>query len=850
MDSLRRHAAGELAEVFGTPLVEHDRRQRYLQIRAAADRGIAQLPPDQLAQLEAYARGVNAFIEAHRDALPLEFRLLAYKPARWTPRDSLLVSLAMWQDISTEFPRKMDREALSAHLPADIAQDLYPVGSWRDQPPAAQSRDLTAPHIVEQIPLDPSQSRLRPAAPSGAAPQELLAVSTAVAGTGRCDGCRSGSNNWAVSGTHTASGAPLLANDMHLSLSIPDVWYEASLHADLPAEGGGGGRLDVTGFTLPGVPFVIVGRNTRVAWGVTNLGADVQDLRVEHLRGTGDTTEFQRLDGGWAPVKHHAETIRVRGGRNVELDVLTTQHGSGASTMQTPVITPLYQGEQRALSLAWTAYDPTALSSPFLGVDTAADGASLVTALAHFGGPALNLVWADANGHIGYHALGFVPVRGPAVQHPRVVTAPIVEPGAAPPEEGDEPGPEAVVTSGPHFVLSAFAPTSRRRAATTRLPAARRMARTPRPAVRKRKAKVEETEPLLPVVPVVNYTIGSPISPVPVDAQDSSQAWTQYVPYDALPSTVDPKNGYLATANARITADDFPYALATDWADPFRAERIVHMLDGRRALTSADMLHMETDVFSDVNQAFAQRLAYAVDHASAKGVGSDAARLREAANLLRAWDGQMRVGSPAAAIVTAVRNELWPALLIPQIRAHGGVDDEQAASLASLYTWGERSSALELLIQHEPRRWLPKGFANWNDFLAESIAEALRQAHAPRSLARWQYGQVHHVEIAHPVFGAHPLLSRLVGIRPGSGVQPAPGDATTVDAIGTHFGPSQRFVADLSSPDAGLGNITTGQSANPRSPWYLDQFRPWLEGRSFPLPGAGSEAAHTLTLVP
>ncbi len=846
MDSLRRHAAGELAEVFGTALVDHDRRQRYLQIRAAADRAIAHLPPDQLAQLEAYARGVNTYLDSHRDTLPLEFRLLAYQPARWTPRDSLLVSLAMWQDLSTEFPRKMDREALSAHLAPEIAQDLYPVGSWRDQPPAAQSRDLTAPHEVEQIPLDPSQSRLRPPVPSGAVTRDLLAVGAALAGTGRCEGCRSGSNNWAVNGTHTASGAPLLANDMHLSLSIPDIWYEASLHADVSTDGAGPERLDVTGFTLPGVPFVIVGRNTRVAWGVTNLGADVQDLRVEHLRGTGESTEFERMDGSWARVTHRSEVIRVRGGPDLALDVLTTEHGSGAGTMETPVITPLYRGEQRALSLAWTAYDPGALSSPFLGVDTAPDGTSLVAALAHFGGPALNLVWADAGGRIGYHALGFIPVRGPAVEHPRAVTAPIQQPGAAPPDEGDEPGPEAALPVGPHLVPSAFQRGARRRPVPTpryAAPARRRALPTPKPQAR-------EAEPAVPAPPLVNYTIGSPISPLPVDAQDASQAWTQYVPFEALPSVVDPKNGFLATANARIAADDYPYALAADWADPFRAERIVHLLDGRKGLTATDMLGMETDVFSDVDQVLAQRLAYAVDHARAKALGSDAARLREAANLLRAWDGELRVGSPAAAIVTAVRKELWPALLIPQITARGGVNGEQAASLAELYTWGERTTALELLIQHEPQRWLPNGFSNWNDFLAGSMAGALRAAHAPRSLARWQYGQVHGVEIAHPVFGAHPLLSRLLGIRDGSGVQPAPGDASTVDAIGTHFGPSERFIADLSSPDAGLGNITTGQSANPRSPWYLDQFRPWLGGRSFALPGAGIDASHTLTLVP
>ncbi len=861
MDGLRRHAAGELAEILGPGMVEHDRRQRLLQIRAAADRAVAQLPPDELADLGAYARGVNAYIAAHRNALPVEFRLLAYTPAPWTPRDSLLVSLAMWQDLSTEFPRKMDREAFAAHLAPDLLGDLYPVGSWRDHPPAAQGRDLTAPHEVEQIPLDPSQSRLHTPGRPSVQPADLLAVNAALAGGDRCEGCRSGSNNWAVSGAHTASGAPLVSNDMHLSLAIPDIWYEASLHADLGGDGTGPARLDVTGFTLPGAPFVIVGRNRHVAWGVTNMGADVQDLRVEHVRGEGEGTEYQRPDGGWASVNHHPETIHVRGGLNVNLDVLTTTHPSGAGQMETPIVSALYPGESRALSLAWTAYDPAAVTWPHRGVDTATDGPSLVAALAHFGGPTLNLVWADSGGHIGYHAIGLVPVRGPAVQHPRAVAAPIIEPGTTPPDEGtEEPtGPQASLAVQPHLILSAYEPARRRQSAPPRRGAARRDTVRQRASVQPRRRALPRERPAvqapveapLPPAPVaINYTIGSPISAVPVDALDASQAWSEYVPYDALPAVVDPRNGLLATANARVAPDDYPYALANDWADPFRVERIVHLLAGRRGLTPEDMLHMETDVHSEVNLALAQRLAYAADHASKDAVGGDASRLHEAANVLRGWNGEMRTDSAAAAIVAVVRPALWEALLIPRIAAHDGIDLEHATGLAALYTWGERTSALELLIQHEPARWLPRGSANWNDFLAVTLASALRGAHAPSNLARWQYGQVHTVEIAHPIFSTHRWLSRFVGVRSGTGTRPAPGDATTLDATGAHFGPSERFTADLSSEDAALGNITTGESANPRSPWYLDQFKPWLEGHSFALPGTRSDAVHTLVLTP
>ena len=143
MDLLRRHAAGELAAILGPTLLPHDRLQRTLQIRAAADRAVAQLPPDQLHLLEVYARGVNASIAAQSPHLPLEFHILGYQPAPWTPRDSLLVSLAMFQDLTNQYPTKLAREALSARLPADLIADLYPTGSWRDHPPTTPEPDLT-----------------------------------------------------------------------------------------------------------------------------------------------------------------------------------------------------------------------------------------------------------------------------------------------------------------------------------------------------------------------------------------------------------------------------------------------------------------------------------------------------------------------------------------------------------------------------------------------------------------------------------------------------------------------------------------------------------------------------------
>jgi len=809
MDALRRHAAGELAEVLGPGMVQHDRYQRYLQLRTAAESAVATMPAEQRNQLAAYARGVNAYLAANGDHLPVEFSLLHYKPKPWTEQDCVLVLLTMWQALSMQFPEKMDREALSAHLPPALLNDLYVVGSWRDRPPTQMPVDLVAPKdTVEQIPLDSTQSSLHLATPD-----DLLHAQNELEGH-RCAECRAGSNNWAISAEHSASGYPLVSNDMHLGLSMPDIWYEAALHVGH----GSSALLDVTGFTLPGVPFVVAGRNAHVAWSYTNLGGDVQDVRIENLRGTGAQTEFEQPDRTWAAVEHHAEKIHVRLGHDVTLDVMTTSHQFGARTMATPIISPLYPSEKRALSLAWTVYDPTALQPRFLAVDTAASGTDMVAAFADFGGPSLNLIYADDQKHIGYHAVGRIPVRGSMTPQPRATTlAMFPEPssqvtaGTLP--EGEEEGSEETQTSAS---TAATASTTGSTQTTTS-----------------------------------GYTIGSAIASVPVSAKDAGQQWVGYIPYAELPAIVDPPSGVLATANARITPNDYPYAIANDWVDPYRAERIYHLLEGKTGFTPATMLATEMDVHSEFDLFLAQRFAYAIDHASAKAMGSDAKQLKAAADILRDWNGDVSAEDAAPSILAAVKMPVWLALLVPQIRAHDKLtNDAPAEKLAMLYTWEESNTALENLLSHQPARWLPAGFANWNDFLAAVLARSLKANHAPGDLSRWKYGATHPVEIAHPVMIAYPFLDRLLGVQTGTGRHPSGGDGTTIRAVRLHFGPSERFTADLSDPEATIANITSGQSGNPASAWYLDQFAPWLNGTTFTLPLERPQVTHTLTLEP
>lgn len=827
MDALRRHGAGELAEILGPGLVDHDRTQRLLQLRAAAERAVAALPADQRHQLEVYARGVNAYLDSHADRLPVEFAALHYKPAPWTPRDSMLVVLCMWQDLATSFPTKMAREALAQHLSPALLADLYPVGSWRDRPPSQPQPDLTQQHEeIEQVPLDRTQSSVQQPAMPFAAPRDIVRVAETFERQD-CDDCRSGSNNWVVAGSRSASGAPLVSNDMHLGLTAPDIWYEAGLH--VKALDRAESELDITGFTLPGLPFVIVGRNAHVAWGFTALLGDVQDVRVEHTRGKPEAMEYQRADGSWASVAHHHELIRVRGGRDVALDVLTTEAPLGSGSISTPIITGLFPGEKRMLSLAWTAYDPQALQIPGLAMDTASSGAQLVAAFANFGGPTLSAVWGDDAGHIGYQGIGRIPVRGPAIQHPRTLLQPMAPDltesshGALPEDEEAEASDANDGNAGDDAKNS----------------------KDVQAAPPSTGASPEHVAPK----PTIDYTIGSAIAYKPVDAVDPGQAWSGYVPYDKMPSVTDPASGYLATANARITPDDYPYSLSGDWIDPYRVERIATLLKDRHSLTPADMLTLQNDDYSDLDRTVAEKLAYAIDHAT---FTHDPERLKQAAELLRRWDGHMDPESPAAAIVLATRDVLWPMLLTSQIAAHDHKrpDSGEVRDAAQLYLWNEKTTAMEMLLARQPAHWLPKQYSSWDILLADAVHQALSAAHAPHNLSTWKLSAYHSTEIAHPVFGSHTLMSRVLGVATGSGLQPVRGDTTTVRSSGLHFGPSERFDADLKDPDATLGNITTGESGSPASPWYLDQFPSWLAGQSFVLALQHPQVQHTLKLEP
>jgi penicillin amidase len=745
MDLFRRNANGELAEIIGSSMLKHDREQRVLQIRNTARRIYANISPADRARLDDYARGVNLFIAQHQATLPPEFRLLGYRPKPWSGVDSVSVGLMLVETLDTHARTKLFREIVAAKLNnPKLEADLYPVGSWRDHPPTGEQANPSQPHpksapASDDEDEDSSQASAAPAAHEDT--RDLLALLDLPG----CDGCAPGSNNWVIAGRHTASGKPLLSNDMHLSLNEPNTWYMADLKA---AGTKGSPGYHAAGVTLPGMPYVIAGHNEHVAWGFTALYADVQDLYIEELDGKGD---FQNLDGDWKPLQIDHEVIKVRGGKDVLLDVQLTAHG--------PLVNPILEKETRPIALKWTLYDPSLNTLPLYQLNVASNWKEFSAALSTWSWPTQNVVYSDDQGHIAYHAIGKVPLRGV--------------------------GPWNVPFS--HDVMNG------------------------------------------------RLEWGMPVCHDGSNRCNVLTEWQIYIPFDAMPNAFDPPSGFLATANSRVTTEKSPYPLTHEWIDPYRIERIYKLLDGRDHLTPADMLAVQTDVYSEVDQELAHRFAYAIEHTP------DAdARLRQAAALMRAWDGRLTTDSAAASIVIQTRRAFWPLILEPKL----------GKEIAAEYHWGESNFAEEEIIMHASPDWLPPAYKNWDALLTDAVHKGMKDGKAPSDVARWSYGSWHVVDIEHPLAAFLPLIGRVAG----TGEQPLSGDTTTVKQVGRAFGPSQRFTMDWSNIDGSTENIVLGESGNPYSPYFRDQWNDWYGGTTFALPftpaAVAAQTRHTLRLLP
>ncbi|MDQ0795857.1 penicillin acylase family protein [Streptomyces sp. B1I3] len=424
MDVRRHMTSGRLSEMFGSGQVETDAFLRTLGWRQVAQKEYDEvLDEDTKKNLRAYADGVNAYLEGKDGQdISVEYAALGltndYKPTEWTPVDSVAWLKAMAWDLRGNMQDEIDRSLMTSRLGEKQIEDLYPAYPYKKNKP-----------IVEQGAVDPVTGKFD----QDAEPSDGIGSSTVQDATDGLNtqlsalsdtldeipallgpnGSGIGSNSWVVSGDYTTTGKPLLANDPHLAPMLPSLWYQMGLHCRQLSDTC---RYDTAGYTFSGMPGVIIGHNQDIAWGFTNLGADVTDLFLEKVSGDG-----YQYDGRTEPFVTREETIKVAGGKSRKITVRETNNGPLVSDRsnelekvgkKAPVTNSAPdRGDGYAVALKWTALEPGKSMDAVFEMNRAKDFTTFRAAAEHFEVPSQNLIYADTDGHIGYQAPGKIPVR-------------------------------------------------------------------------------------------------------------------------------------------------------------------------------------------------------------------------------------------------------------------------------------------------------------------------------------------------------------------------------------------------------------------------------------------------------
>lgn len=736
MDLLRRVARGQLSEILGPSALSIDKNFRTLGFGRAAERDVTLLDAEARRLMEAYARGVNKFIEQHQKSLPLEFSLLRYKPLPWQPSDTLAISGYMYRTLTDTWERELNRAKVMERAGADRSKDLFSeeaamdhfvVGDPNAPNDGSQRSAADADDQDDDDDMQPDTvlKASRSGASSVSTPESAPDLTTALLPSirGFLEESSSeirqglGSNNWVVSGAHTATGKPLLANDTHLELTIPSIWYEVHLTAP---------GWNVKGFTLPGAPMVIIGHNDRIAWGFTNNGADVQDLYIETINPA--AADEYRVKGAWLKAQIIDETIRVRGQADEHLEVMVTRHG--------PVV---QRDGDKAYALRWTATEPGGLANSYNWLGKAQNWNEFRNVMKHVWGPGQNAVYADVEGNIGYILAARVPIR------------------------------------------------------------------------KKGHGEV----------------------PVPGDTDDYE--WTGYIPFEQLPQALNPESGLIVTANARVVGPNYKPYLTDRWEEPYRTARIYDLLHDRHDLRPEDMLKVQTDTYSYPHVFIADQLS-----AATKTVKPKDPRAQKLIEGLKDWNGIADANSPEVSFLHATRAAAIEILVEPFLGKE-----------PALYRW-RSTTFLQRILADRPAKWLPTGYKSYDELLAaaaDRAVEKLAEQSGSQRPEDWAWKRLNSLNMLHPI-GRAGALKWFLSIAD----KPQSGTVYSVRAATKTHGPAMRFVANPGNWDNSILLIPAGQSGQPGSSHYSDQFPYWYEGKPIfaPFSDAAEASArkHTLTLKP
>jgi penicillin amidase len=733
MDLLRRASRGQLSEILGKSTLKIDKDFRNLNFGRAAERDLQGMGPESRRLLEAYARGVNRFIEQHQDTLPMEFTLLKYKPQPWQLTDTLVLTGYMYRTLTDTREREIQRALVTTRAGPDLAKELFSEESSMDHFVVGDPnvKDKANPEEADDEDDDEDQmdsedvlraSLIAPDTLQTMSEPDLTSLFARQVRGWLREGERDirgtlGSNNWVVSGAHSATGKPLLANDTHLELTIPPIWYE--LHVTAPG-------WNVKGLTFPGAPLVIIGHNDHIAWGFTNNGADVQDLYIETFN-PANPNEY-RVNGKWQKAEVYDEVIRVKGERDEHMRLVVTRHG------------PVLQNEtDKAYALKWTALEPGGLTNSYNWLGKAHNWKQFRELMKTAWGPAQNAVYADVDGNIGYLMAARVPIR--------------------------------------------------------------------------KKGHGE----------------------VPVPGDTDEYEWSSYIPFEQLPQTFNPESGFIVTANARVTGPGYKPYLTDRWEEPYRTARIYDLLHDKHDLRPEDMLKVETDTYSYPHVFIGEQLV-----AAAKVAPPKDARAQKLIQQAKDWNGTAETSSVVVSFLDKTMYGVLEIILQPHIGDN-----------PKIYSW-RKLAFLQRILTERPAKWLPADFKNYDELLtaaADRAVERLEEQTGSGNPEDWAWKQFNALEMLHPI-GREGILRKLLS-KTG---EPQAGTMNSPRASSHHHGPAMRFVANLGDWDHSILVIPTGQSGQPGSEHYMDQFAYWFNGKPIYAPFSDAAEAkvkkHTLTLQP
>ena len=737
MDLLRRVAAGELAELVGSAVADVDREHRVHRFRWRAQQVVeAPHTRDDRELLQAYAHGVNAGLKSLKKK-PFEYFVFRTEPQPWQVEDSVLVLYAMYLDLQGSDP--VDERALGLlhdRLPGPLYEFLTPLGTEWDAPlegpplevaaiPSADVFDLRATPAVNPPAAEPAAEPARAAA-TEARDDATRRFAAAFGRVDRDEECRPGSNNWAMAGARSKHGGAIVANDMHLGIRVPHIWYRARfVWSDA-----GGTERSITGVTLPGTPAMVVGSNGRIAWGFTNSEGDWSDLVVVEV--SADNPEEYLAPDGPRRFEHVTELIKIKGGAEQPLEIVSTIWG--------PIVAR--DAENRPLAHRWVAHDVDGVNLGLLRMENVDELDAALALATQCGSPHQNFVVGDRTGRIAWTIIGRMPQR--------------------------------VGFDG--RLAASWA--------------------------------------------------------------DGSCRWDGWRSPDEYPRYVDPPDGRIWTANARVVGGDNLARMGDGGYDlGARARQIRDDLAALDKVDEQDMLKVQLDDRAVFLERWQKLL---LDTLTDEALAERPTR-HEFREQVEKWGGRAAIDSVGYLLVRDWRREVLRRAVDPLVAKAKAVDRD----LNMMRLERIEGPVWRLVTQRPPHLLDPK-YPNWEALLLSAVDTVYsEQTDAGRPLAERTWGQRNTTRIQHPLSIGEPRLGRWLDMP----AEQLPGDGADLPRIQTPTsGASQRMAVSPGHEDKAYLHMPCGQSGHPLSPHYDDAHRAWCDGQPTPfLPGA---TVHTLELRP